>query len=621
MPKFYLSGQFERGMAHTSSPSEENNSSETHVQLSPPIVYHLRKLLRQDLDCLVPLSNEGITIPADPLSDLNSSLEDLYPHVDDRRGVIERLERLAMLHQTISTQGAQHVQQINETKEQIFRLLGFTLQAQGELRGKLLLVEAFASELRSVIEALKKQNYQVVTAHDGTKAIPMAIEQLPDLILLAVKLPGIDGYNICQQLKKDPTTADIPIIFISSIRETEAKVKAFEAGGVDYIEKPLQTEEVMARIGNHLNLRKFQLRLEEQNVRLQSEIKERQTFEEQYRSLFERSLDGIFRTTAEGTYLSANPALAHIYGYESADELINSVTNIGEQLYLQPGRREGIKTYLQQHGEVLGAESRVRRKDGSKIWISENLRVVNDRHGQVQYYEGTVRDITEQRKLQSVLHNQRKQTERILQSVLPKSVAERLKYANQTIAESYDEVSVLFADIDNFTAFSSRISPTEQVRLLNVLFSAFDGLAEDLGLEKIKTIRDVYFVAGGVPEPKADHAEAIAHMALGMQVAAEQFQADLGESFKIRIGMSSGSVVAGVVGSKKFTYDLWGDPVNLASRMQSSCLPGKIQVTPASYRRLKDKFVFEDRGVSEIYGIGQMTTYWLTGVLTGVQTR
>jgi adenylate cyclase len=602
-------------MAYSSSPSEENNSAlETQVQLSPPIVYHLRKLLRQDLDCLMPISEEGVSIPADPLSDLNASLEDLYPKEEDRRGVIERLERLSMLHKTISTQGSQHVQQINETKEQIFRLLGFTLQAQGEVRGKLLLIDHLAAELRGVMESLKKQRYQIVTATEGSAAIPLVVEQAPDLILLAIKLPGMDGYSVCQQLKKDPATADIPIIFISSISETEAKVKAFQVGGVDFIEKPLQAEEVIARIENQLNLRKFQLRLEEQNVRLQSEIKEKQAFEEQYRSLFERSLDGIFRTTPEGTYLRANPALAQIYGYDSADELINSVTSIGEQLYLQPGRREGIKTYLQQHGEVLGAESRVRRKDGSKIWISENLRVVNDRHGRVEYYEGTVRDITEQRKLQSVLHNQRKQTERILQSVLPKSVAERLKYANQTIAESYDEVTVLFADIDNFTAFSSRISPTEQVRLLNVLFCAFDALAEEFGLEKIKTIRDVYFVAGGVPEPKADHAEAIAHMALGMQVAADKFEADLGELFKIRIGISSGSVVAGVVGSKKFTYDLWGDPVNLASRMQSSSLPGTIQVTPATYRRLKDKFIFEDRGVSEIYGIGSMTTYWLKGV-------
>jgi adenylate cyclase len=600
-------------MAYSSS--EENNSKlESSSQLSPPIVYHLRKLLRQDLDCLVPISEEGLSIPTDPFSDLNASLEDVYPNEDDRRGVIQRLERLSMLHKTISTQGAQHVQQINETKEQIFKILGFTLQAQGEVRGKLLLIDHSAAEVRGVMDSLKKQHYQIFTATEGSAALSIAVEQAPDLILLAINLPGIDGYGVCQQLKKDPATADIPIIFISTISETEAKVKAFRVGGVDFIEKPLQAEEVIARIENQLNLRKFQLRLEEQNVRLQSEIKEKQAFEEQYRSLFEASLDGIFRTTSEGTYLRANPALAQIYGYESADELINSVTSIGEQLYLQPGRREGIKTYLQQHGEVLGAESRVRRKDGSKIWISENLRAIHDRHGNLKYYEGTVRDITEQRKLQSVLHNQRKQTERILQSVLPKSVAERLKYANQTIAESYDEVTVLFADIDNFTAFSSRISPTEQVRLLNVLFCSFDALAEEFGLEKIKTIRDVYFVAGGVPEPKADHAEAIARMALGMQIAADKFEADLGELFKIRIGISSGSVVAGVVGSKKFTYDLWGDPVNLASRMQSSSLPGTIQVTPATYRRLKDKFVFEDRGVSEIYGIGPMTTYWLKGV-------
>ncbi len=599
-------------MAYSSSPAEDHSQAEVHLSpshLSPSIVYYLRKLLRQNLDRLIPVVVDGVTIPADPLTDLNIALELLYPNPVEIRTALEKIDRLTLSHQTLS--GSQHSQQIYETEEQIFWLLGFKMQVETGDRGTLLIVDDVAMEINLLATSLKKQRYRVLSALDGKTAIQLAIEECPDLIMLDIKIPGMDGYEICSQLKRNPSTADIPVIFISSINDAPGKVKAFQVGGADFIGKPFQLEEVIVRIENQLNFRKLQRRLEDQNVRLQTEMKDRYNLEERYRNLFESSLDGIFQTTTQGMYLNVNPALARIYGYASTEELMNAITNIGEQLYLQPGRREGIKTYLQQHGEVFGAESRVRRKDGSKIWISENIRVVRDDRGDAQYYEGTVRDITEQRKLQSALHHQRKHTERLLQSVLPKSIAERLKYAQQTIADSYDDVSVLFADIDNFTAFSSRISPTEQVKFLNQLFSEFDVIAEQLGLEKIKTIRDVYFVAGGVPEPKADHAEAIADMALGMQNIADRFQESLGEPFQIRVGISSGSVVAGVLGSKKFTYDLWGDPVNLASRMQSNGAPGKIQVTPATYRRLKDQYIFEERGITKVYGMGEMMTYWL----------
>ncbi len=597
-------------MAYSSSPAEEQPQPPAEAHLSPSIVYYLRKLLRQNLDRLTSVVAEGAAISVDPLSNLNAVLESLYVDEGQMRSAIEKIDRLTLFHQSLS--GSQHSQQIHETEEQIFWILGFKLQEETDAdRGTLLIIDDVATEITILTASLKKQKYRVLSALEGKSALQLALDECPDLILLDIKIPGMDGYEICSQLKRNAKTANIPVIFISSISDAHGKVKAFQVGGVDFIGKPFQVEEVIARIENQLNLRKLQNRLEEQNVRLQSEIKDRQALEERYRGLFESSLDGIFQTTTSGAYLKVNPALARIYGYTSPDELMNAVTNIGEQLYLQPGRREGIKTYLQQHGEVFGAESRVRRKDGSKIWISENIRVVLDNCGNPEYYEGTVRDITEQRKLQSVLHHQRKHTERLLQCVLPKSIADRLKYAQQTIADSYDEVSVLFADIDNFTAFSSQISPTEQVKLLNQLFSDFDQIAEQLGLEKIKTIRDVYFVAGGVPDPKPDHAEAIAEMALGMQEVADRFQKHLGEPFQIRVGISSGSVVAGVLGSKKFTYDLWGDPVNLASRMQSNGLPGKIQVTPATYRRLKDQYFFEERGLTKVYGMGEMMTYWL----------
>jgi adenylate cyclase len=172
-------------------------------------------------------------------------------------------------------------------------------------------------------------------------------------------------------------------------------------------------------------------------------------------------------------------------------------------------------------------------------------------------------------------------------------------------------VTVLFADIVGFTSLSARTSPQQLVGLLNQIFSRFDRLAEQHGLEKIKTIGDAYMVVGGLPHPSEDHAIAVADMAIDMQKAINQFNIETGEAFSIRIGMNTGAVVAGVIGLRKFIYDLWGDTVNIASRMESHGVAGGIQVTETTYLRLVETHHFEPRGVIEVKGRGEMMTYWL----------
>ena len=211
------------------------------------------------------------------------------------------------------------------------------------------------------------------------------------------------------------------------------------------------------------------------------------------------------------------------------------------------------------------------------------------------------------------LQIEKEKSEQLLLSILPKPVAEQLKQNKSTIADSFAEATVLFADIVDFTQFASDRSPIELVSLLNKIFSAFDQLAEQHGLEKIKTIGDAYMAVGGIPTVRSDHAEAIAEMALDMQKEIIQFNADTGESFRIRIGMSTGPVVAGVIGTKKFIYDLWGDTVNIASRMESQGLPSSIQVSEATFNRLDGKYHFEERGVIQVKGKGDMRTYLLKG--------
>lgn len=210
------------------------------------------------------------------------------------------------------------------------------------------------------------------------------------------------------------------------------------------------------------------------------------------------------------------------------------------------------------------------------------------------------------------LQAEQEKSERLLLNILPKPIAEQLKQGQKIIADSFGEVTVLFADIVDFTRLSAHISPTELVNLLNQIFSEFDRLAQEHGLEKIKTIGDAYMVVGGLPTPRPDHAVAIAEMALDMQQAIARFNALRSEPFSIRIGINTGPVVAGVIGTHKFTYDLWGDTVNIASRMESQGIVGGIQVTAVTYELLRDRFQFEPRGAIDVKGKGPMTTYLLT---------
>jgi class 3 adenylate cyclase len=204
-------------------------------------------------------------------------------------------------------------------------------------------------------------------------------------------------------------------------------------------------------------------------------------------------------------------------------------------------------------------------------------------------------------------------SERLLHNVLPAPIAARLKAGEEPIADAFAEVTVLFADIVDFTPHSAQLSPQQVVETLNDLFSTFDQLARRHGLEKIKTIGDAYMVAGGLPNPRPDHAQAVAEMALTMRQEATKRTDPSGQPLQVRIGLDTGPVVAGVIGTAKFSYDLWGDTVNTASRMESQGLPGCIQVTDRTWKRLGEAYRFQRRGPIQVKGKGELVTYLLLG--------
>jgi class 3 adenylate cyclase/ActR/RegA family two-component response regulator len=366
-------------------------------------------------------------------------------------------------------------------------------------RGSILIVDDSQNNLSLLDRILSKRGYQVRVASSGKFALEAVELAQPDLILLDIMMPDMDGYEVCRRLKAEESTRGIPIIFLSALVEVADKVKGFSLGGVDYITKPFEPTEVVARVENQLRMRELELQLREKNTMLRREIAYREQAEVETRLLLETT------------------------------------------------------------------------------------------------------------------KFQKEQIEELLLNILPKAIADRLQDRQSIIADSFADVSVLFADLVGFTSFASNKTASETVKLLNQIFSQFDQLSIQHGLEKIKTIGDAYMVVGGLPEPSANHAEAIALMALDMQTAVARFNVKNNQNFSLRIGINIGSVVAGVIGLTKFSYDLWGDTVNVANRMESNGIPGEIQVTEAVYERLKDKFSFKKRGIIEVKGKGKMTAYLLIG--------
>ncbi|MEM9818275.1 MAG: adenylate/guanylate cyclase domain-containing protein [Cyanobacteria bacterium P01_D01_bin.6] len=224
-------------------------------------------------------------------------------------------------------------------------------------------------------------------------------------------------------------------------------------------------------------------------------------------------------------------------------------------------------------------------------------------------------EIQERHEMETALRQEQQKSEQLLRNILPEAIVTQLKQFQGSLAERFDDTTVMFADIVNFTPLAAQCSPLELVNLLNQIFSEFDRLAEAHQLEKIKTIGDAYMVVGGVPVSQADHAIAVADMALAMQTTIRQFSPVGKLPLQLRIGINTGSVIAGVIGIKKFSYDLWGDTVNVASRMEAQGQPGKIQVTEATYRRLTGQFQFAPAQEITIKGKGPMRTYYLIGRL------
>ncbi len=555
----------------------------------------------------------------------------------------------------------------------------------------ILVVDDRPDNIRLLSTMLTDRGYKVRKAENGMMALTAVQTSTPDLILLDITMPQIDGYEVCQRLKSNESTKNIPVIFISALDEVLDKVKAFNLGGVDYITEPFQIEEVIARVNSQLTICQLKKQLQSQNQLLRQEIENRievdQVIQEQ-NILLQKEVQNRLKTekllkehnlllhTEIQTRQNAERNLQEqniVLKKEVRDRLNLSdylklkdhqlsalIANIPGVVYQAISHQDGrlSMSYISPRiAEILGISVKefmatfewifdvVHPEDRMELYrvleeskrnltpLDHQYRLVNEiskakwarilaQPHQLEtkdiIWDGVIIDISEQKNIEIAyelllesMEIDYKKSEDLLQSLFPYEISQQLKKNHNPIACGYDSVSVLFADIVDFTQVCSEFSPTQTVELLNNIFSKFDYLTTEYGLEKIKTIGDEYMVVGGIPNQNLDHAEAIADLALSMQTEIAKFKNHLNEPLSLRIGINSGAVVAGVIGSNKFVYDIWGDTVNIASRMESQGEPRKIQVSKSTYLKLKDRYIIEKRGEVAIKGMGEMNTYWL----------
>jgi adenylate cyclase len=356
--------------------------------------------------------------------------------------------------------------------------------------------------------------------------------------------------------------------------------------------------QAIAQMELRLNLKKLQRQLKRQQ---EAEEKLRAS-DRQIVDLLESMTDGFFALDRQWRFTYVNRVAAQLLKREIDDLL---------------GRK-----FWEEFPEAIGSKFETHYRQAMNQQVSVNFEEYDRplrRWLEVRAfasYEGLsvfVHDITERKQTAQALRWEKKKVERLLLNILPRKIAKQLKEEPGLIAQGFEEVTILFADLVNFTPLAAKTSPRDLVSLLNEIFSSFDRLCDKHDLEKIKTIGDAYMVAGGLPTPREDHAEAIADMALDMQQSLELFNQARGTDLSLRIGINTGAAIAGVIGIKKFIYDLWGDAVNTASRMESHGVPGRIHISETTCAHLGDRYRVKKRGRIAIKGKGEMTTYFLLG--------
>jgi PAS domain S-box-containing protein len=502
---------------------------------------------------------------------------------------------------------------------------------------RVLLVEddqEYAATLMEVCSGSGSGHFAMSHASRCDTALGLLARERFDLIVLDLGLPDGSGLNVFRRIQA--CAPSVPVVVLTGADDDRLALEAARQGAQDYLVKSQVDMQMLARAMRQAIERK----------RVERALREREEF---FRLISESMTDMVAVLDRDGRRLFNSPSYravlndpARLYGTSSFDEIHPDdrgrmkqvfeetvATGVGQRAEYRFLHPNGEVRFVESQGSVIKDEAGnvskvvvVSRDVTERRRIEDEIRRLNqtleqrvaERTTQLAEANGDLQtEVAERRQIEAALRVEQENAERLLLNILPKPIADRLKNGERTIADHFPDVTVMFTDLAGFTTLSSRMAPAEIVHLLNGIFSAFDGLAGRHGLEKIKTIGDAYMVVGGLPEPRGDSAVSVAEMALDACQAIDEFNRANGTGFKMRVGINTGPVVAGVIGVRKFSYDLWGATVNLASRMQSLAPAGGILVSAPTRERLRDHFEFGERGVMHVKGYGEMPTYLLMG--------
>ncbi|HEY4635909.1 MAG TPA: response regulator, partial [Rhodospirillales bacterium] len=514
-------------------------------------------------------------------------------------------------------------------------------------RARVLVVEDEESTRRMMRLILEREGCVVAEAENGRVALERLDASPTDLIVLDLMMPEMDGFEFLAECGKNEAWRKIPIVVMTAKKLTAADRRRLEGGVALLLEKSDDDlDALLALLRDMIAKRPGQMPAAAAPAAADPPLSTAKTADDRAASQIP-----VIKGSAAiaGRPLTTGHVLV-VDDLETNRELLKRhLVRDGHTVTLADGGRQALAVADREPFDVILLDLMMPDLNGFAVLSrlkadgrTENIPVImisalNEEQHAIQCIEAGAEDyltkpfdiVLLRARINSCIERKRahdreevyrvrleaekEKSEDLLLNILPPKIVDRINAGEELIADRFDSVSVLFSDLVGFTEISASMGPSELVHSLNRLFSRFDLLAKQFGVEKVKTIGDAYMVVAGLPDPKPDHKEACAEMALGMIKVLDEINPTLAKPFDIRIGIHSGPVVAGIIGKHKFVYDVWGSTVNIASRFESYCIPNHIHVSAELAGPLAEKFVFESRGLLKMRGVGEIETFFLKG--------